>query len=78
MSMGGRGRMPDIPQDSNKPQRNPKTTEPAEETTSIPNEVVQTTQLHPPEMNGGFPEFNGELPPNFNGQMPPMNGNQTA
>ncbi len=89
MSMGGRGRMPDIPQDSNKPQRNPKTTEPAEETTSIPNADVQTTQPQPPQMNGEMPNFNGQLPPDFNGQLPEgfspqngqmstMNGNQTA
>ena len=70
MSMGGRGGMPG----GERPQKNPETTEPDEETTSIPNEDVPTTQPQPPEMNGDFPEFNGELPPNFNGQMPTVNG----
>ena len=88
MSMGGRGGMPG----GERPQKNPETTEPDEETTTVPNADVQTTQPQPPETNGDFPEFNGQLPPNFNGQMPefpegfsppngqmpPMNGNQTA
>ena len=81
MSMGGRGGMPggERPQ-KNPDQTKPETTKPAEEspkpseTTTVPNTEVQTTQPQPPEMNGDFPEFNGELPPNFNGQMPPMNG----
>lgn len=99
MSMGGRGGMPggERPQ-KNPDQTKPETTKPAEEspkpseTTTVPNTEVQTTQPQPPEMNGDFSEFNGELPPNFNGQMPelpegfsppggqmpPMNGNQTA
>ena len=81
MSMGGKGGMPggERPQ-KNPDQTKPETTKPAEEspkpseTTTVPNTEVQTTQPQPPEMNGDFPEFNGELPPNFNGQMPPMNG----
>lgn len=79
MSMGGRGGMPggERPQ-KNPDQTKPETTKPAEEspkpseTTTVPNTEVQTTQPQPPEMNGDFPEFNGELPPNFNGQMPEL------
>lgn len=73
MSMGGRGGMPgDERPQKNPNQTKPETTESDEETTSIPNEDVPTTQPQPPEMNGGFPEFNGQLPPNFNGQMPEL------
>ena len=99
MSMGGRGGMPEGERPQKNPdQTKPETTKPAEEspkpaeTTTVPNTEVQTTQPQTPQMNGDFPEFNGELPPNFNGQMPefpegfsppngqmpPMNGNQTA
>ena len=98
MSMGGRGGMSGGERPQKNPNRQTETTEPAEEspkpseTTTVLNTEVQTTQPQPPEMNGDFPEFNGELPPNFNGQMPellegfsppngqmpPMNGNQTA
>lgn len=93
MSMGGRGGMPggERPQ-KNSDQTKPETTKPAEEspkpseTTTVQNTEVQTTQPQPPEMNGDFPEFNGELPEGFDpsqlpegfdpssGQMPPMNG----
>ncbi len=78
MSMGGRGGMPGGERLQKKPNRQTETTEPAEETASIPNEDVQTTQ--PPETNGGFPEFNGQMPelledfPQSNKQKPPMNG----
>ena len=74
MSMGGRGGMPgsERPQKNPNQQTEPETTESDEETTTVPNADVQTTQPQPPEMNGDFPEFNGELPPNFNGQMPEL------
>ncbi len=80
MSMGGRGGMPDgeRPQKNPDQQTQPETTESDEETTTVPNADVQTTQPQPPEMNGGFPEFNSELPPNFNGQLPPVNGEFSA
>ncbi len=72
MSMGGRGGMPDgeRPQKNPNQQTEPETTESDEETTTVPNADVQTTQPQPPEMNGNIPE----LPPDFNGQLPPVNG----
>ena len=74
MSMGGRGGMPDgeRPQKNPNQQTEPETTEPAEETTSIPNEDVPTTQPQPPEMSGEMPNFNGQMPP-MNGEMPNFN-----
>ncbi len=72
MSMGGKGGMPGGERLQKNPNRQTETTEPAEEITSIPNEDVPTTQPQPPETNGDFPEFNGELSPNFNGQMPEL------
>lgn len=79
MSMGGRGGMPGSERPQNNPgqQTKPETIEPDEEMATIPNAEVQTTQPKPPEMSGGFPEFNGELPERFDpssGQKPPMNG----
>ncbi len=82
MSMGGRGGMPDgeRPQKNPNQQTEPETTESDEETTPVPNADVQTTQPQPPEMNGGFPEFNGQMPElledfsQSNVQKPPMNG----
>lgn len=80
MSMGGRGGMPggERPQ-KNPDQTKPETTKPAEEslkpseTTTVPNADVQTTQPHPPEMNGEMPNFNGQMPP-MNGETPNFNG----
>ena len=73
MSMGGRGGMPDgeRPQKNPNQQTEPETSESDEETITVPNADVQTTQPQPPEMNGDFPEFNGELPEGFDpSQLP--------
>ena len=71
MSMGGKGGIPggERPQKNPNQQTQPETTEPAEETTSIPNEDVPTTQPQPPEMNEAPPESNGQIPP-VNGEFP--------
>ena len=62
MSMGGRGGMSGGERPQKNPNRQTETTEPAEETTSIPNEDVPTTQPKPPEMNGEMPNFNSGFP----------------
>lgn len=74
MSMGGRGGMPygERPQKNPNQQTEPETTEPDEETTTVPNADAQTTQPQPPEMNGEMPNFNGQMPP-MNGEMPNFN-----
>lgn len=83
MSMGGRGGMPEMPQSGGeKPQKNPgqqAKPETTQEATTVPETQVGTTQPNiPPEINGEFPEFNGqtpEIPEDFspsNGQMPEL------
>ncbi len=74
MSMGGRGGMPGGERSQKNPnqQTEPETTESDEETTTVPNADVQTTQPQPPEMNGEMPNFNGQMPP-MNGEMPNFN-----
>ncbi len=66
--------MPDgeRPQKNPNQQTEPETTESDEETTTVPNADVQTTQPQPPEMNGEMPNFNGQMPP-MNGEMPNFN-----
>jgi len=50
------------PQKNPNQQTEPETTESDEETTTVPNADVQTTQPQPPEMNGEMPNFNSEFP----------------
>ena len=92
MGGGGKGGMPDFggerPQNGSQSrpsqETKPEVTKPVEETTTVPNTEVQTTQPQIPEMNGEIPELPegfdpsqlpegfdpSQLPDNFNGQLP--------